>query len=76
LLYFKRFPLFLSFSPYTVVSTHFSKIWHIFVTWEDIYLKLYLEGKMNKYDKLSTKALIKLWIELENNKQAFYFITL
>ena len=31
---------------------------------------------MNKYDKLSTKALIKLWIELENNKQAFYFNSL
>ncbi len=28
---------------------------------------------MNRLDRLSTRALIKLWIELENDKQANYF---
>jgi hypothetical protein len=30
-------------------------------------------GKMNRLDKLSTKALIRLWIEVENRKQLLYF---
>ena len=28
---------------------------------------------MNRLDKLSTKALIRLWIEAENRKQLSYF---
>jgi len=28
---------------------------------------------MNRLDKLSTKALIRLWIKAENRKQLFYF---
>ena len=31
---------------------------------------------MNKLDKLSTKALIRLWIEVENRKQLTYFNSL
>ena len=31
---------------------------------------------MNRLDSLSTKALIKLWIELENDKQTYYFNSL
>jgi len=31
---------------------------------------------MNKLDKLSTKALIRLWIEVENRKQLAYFNSL
>jgi len=31
---------------------------------------------MNKYDKLSTKALIRLWIEADNRKQLLYFQSL
>ena len=33
-------------------------------------------GKMNKLDKLGTKALIRLWIEVENRKQLTYFNSL
>ncbi|MFB0565879.1 MAG: hypothetical protein ACETWK_09400 [Candidatus Aminicenantaceae bacterium] len=28
---------------------------------------------MNRLDKLSTKALIRLWIEVQNRKQLLYF---
>ncbi len=31
---------------------------------------------MNRLDKLSTKALIRLWIVAENHKQLFYFNSL
>ena len=31
---------------------------------------------MNKLDKLSTKALIRLWIEVKNRKKFHYFISL
>ena len=31
---------------------------------------------MNRLDRLSTRALIKLWIELENDKQMNYFNSL
>jgi len=31
---------------------------------------------MNRLDKLSTKALIRLWIVAENRKQLFYFNSL
>ena len=33
-------------------------------------------GKMNRLDRLSTKALIRLWIEVENRKQLTYFNSL
>ena len=35
--------------------------------------KIVSGGKMNRLDKLSTKALIRLWIEVENRKQLLYF---
>jgi len=31
---------------------------------------------MNRLDKLSTKALIRMWIEMENRKQLSYFQSL
>ncbi len=37
---------------------------------------MYLEDKMNRLDKLSTRALIKLWIGVENRKQLLYFRSL
>ncbi len=37
---------------------------------------MYLEGNMNRLDKLSTKALVRLWIEIENRKQLSYFQSL
>ena len=41
------------------------------------YLSEIVSGrKMNKLDKLSTKALIRLWIEVENRKQLTYFNSL
>jgi len=37
---------------------------------------MYSEGNMNRLDKLSTKALIRSWIEVENHKQLSYFQSL
>ena len=34
---------------------------------------MYLEGNMNRLDKLGTKALIRLWIEAENRENLSYF---
>jgi hypothetical protein len=34
---------------------------------------MYLEDKMNRLEKLSTRTLIRLWIEAENRKQLSYF---
>ena len=39
-------------------------------------MPLYLEGNINRLDKLSTKALIRSWIEVENHKQLSYFQSL
>ncbi len=39
-------------------------------------MELSVEDKMNRLDKLSTKALIRLWIEVENRKKFHYFISL
>ncbi len=35
-----------------------------------------MEGSMNRLDKLSTRALIRLWIDAENRKQLLYFQSL
>jgi hypothetical protein len=37
---------------------------------------MYLEENMNRLDKLSAKALIRLWIEAENDEQLSYFQSL
>ena len=37
---------------------------------------MYSEDKMSRLDKLSTKALIRLWIEAQNRKQLSYFQSL
>jgi hypothetical protein len=68
--------LFLPFNRATIASALVSKICHVFVSWEDIYPKLYLEGKMSRLDKLGTNALIRLWIAAENRRQLSYLQSL
>ena len=34
---------------------------------------MYMEETMSRFDSLSTKELIKLWIEEENRRQFFHF---
>ena len=36
-------------------------------------MSMYLEGNVNRLDKLSTRALIRLWIEIESRKKLYYF---
>ncbi len=54
------------FNPDTIFSTNFSLFCHTCGTREDVYLHLYLMNRMKRLDKLSTNALIRLWIEAEN----------